>query len=115
MRRCAALLSLLLVSGPAFAADAADFSGFWKRDCDRSYCLEISRIADDAFSVAFCGPASCGGPVWMPRTPIAGDVSPLLARSRSVGPGAAARPPAAGQPGFRATRKSPLTDRLRAG
>lgn len=70
MRRLVVLLSLLITLSPALAEDSPDFTGAWKRDCAKNYGLKIWRNDDDQFSVAFCGPVSCGSPAW---TPIAGD------------------------------------------
>ncbi|SEM30647.1 hypothetical protein [Bradyrhizobium sp. OK095] len=73
MRTFAILLSLLITCCPAFAEEAPDFSGVWKRDCEKSSGLKIWRNDDYQFSVAFCGPGGCGIPAFVPHTPIAGD------------------------------------------
>ena len=73
MRPFALLLSLLITCCPAIAEEAPDFSGVWKRDCAKTYGLKIWRNDDYQFSVAFCGPVSCGSPALIPHTPIAGD------------------------------------------
>jgi hypothetical protein len=41
MRTFAILLWLLITCCPAFAEEATDFSGVWKRDCEKNYGLKI--------------------------------------------------------------------------
>ena len=73
MRRLVVLLSLLITLSPALAEEGPDFTGAWKRDCAKNYGLKIWRNDDYQFSVAFCGPVSCGSPARTLHTPIAGD------------------------------------------
>jgi hypothetical protein len=75
MRFLGILLSFLITIASAVAAEPAapDFSGAWKRDCEKNYGLKIWRNDDDQFSVAFCGPGGCGSPAFIPHTPVAGD------------------------------------------
>lgn len=75
MRLPAVVLSFLIAIAPARAEEPAapDFSGAWKRDCNNAYGLQIRRIAERAFAVAFCFPAGCNDHPWIAATPIAGD------------------------------------------
>jgi len=75
MRSLAILLSFLVTIVPAAAEESAapDFSGAWKRDCEKTYGLKIWRVEDKAYSVAFCFPAGCNDHAWIAKTPIVGD------------------------------------------
>ncbi|MBW7970040.1 hypothetical protein [Bradyrhizobium sp. BR 10289] len=85
MRTFALLLSLLVISSPALAEEAPDFSGVWKRDCAKSYGLKIWRNEDDQFSVTFCVVTSCGSPAFIPHTPIAGDPKFRIVSESEIG------------------------------
>ncbi|WP_441237515.1 hypothetical protein [Bradyrhizobium sp. 930_D9_N1_4] len=65
---------LLLLTTPALAEGSMpDFSGAWKRDCEKSYGLQISHTKDNQFSITFCFPAGCNDHAWIAGTAIAGD------------------------------------------
>ena len=69
------LLSFLVTIASAVADESsmADFSGAWKRDCEKTYGLKIWHVDDKAYSVAFCFPAGCNDHAWIAKTPIVGD------------------------------------------
>lgn len=85
MRPFVVLLSLLITFSPAFAEESPDFSGAWKRDCEKNYGLKISRTEDNSYSVAFCGPSSCGGPAFIAKTPISGDPKFKIVSETEIG------------------------------
>lgn len=53
------------------AAAAADYTGFWKRDCTHPSGLSIKAGADKHYSISLCYPSGCYP--WKPNTTIDGD------------------------------------------
>lgn len=51
-----------------------DFTGFWKRECDQAFGLQIMHHGDEGeYSVVFCGPGGCGDASESRPTFITGD------------------------------------------
>ena len=70
-------LSLALVAG-AFASAApaqpADYTGFWKRNCEDHVGLHIKRVRTGTYSISLCNPDGCTLPgKYRPNTAIDGD------------------------------------------
>jgi len=54
-------------------AHASDFVGVWKTNCSNFYGVKIQRIANNFYSISFCG-YSCFEPgTWTPNSSIIGD------------------------------------------
>jgi len=87
MKSLAILLSLLVAIVPAAAEESAaqDFSGAWKRGCEKTYGLKIRRINDKAYSVAFCFPTGCNDHAWVAGTPIVGDPKFKIVSETEIG------------------------------
>ena len=51
-----------------------DFTGFWKKECDEPFGLQIKHSGDEGkYSIVFCGPGGCGDPSQGRPTFISGD------------------------------------------
>jgi hypothetical protein len=53
------------------SASAADYTGFWKRDCTYPSGISIKPGADKRYSISLCHPSGCDP--WKPNTTIDGD------------------------------------------
>jgi len=76
MRVAKILFALALVTPMSHASSkvGADYSGFWRTDCDNAFGLQIIRAPGNLYSVSFCGPGGCFRPgTYLPNTPIDGD------------------------------------------
>src|SRR5262245_24159679 len=75
--RVAGLLSLSLAAiafAPQAVAQAANYTGFWKRNCQHEVGLQITRLREKLYSFSFCNPDGCTQPgKYRPNSPIDGD------------------------------------------
>lgn len=59
---------------PGVKDSTKDFTGFWKKDCDEPFGLQIKHHGDEGkYSIVFCGPGGCGDPAQSRLTFITGD------------------------------------------
>jgi hypothetical protein len=77
MARIAGLLSVSLAA-TAFASEAAaqpaNYTGFWKRNCQDEVGVQITRLREKLYSFSFCNPDGCTLPgKYRPNSPIDGD------------------------------------------
>jgi hypothetical protein len=65
--------SLLFLATGAMA-QGADYTGFWKRNCEDDQGVQIRRLRPGAYSIAFCKIGGCTAPgSYRPNSPIDGD------------------------------------------
>jgi len=51
-----------------------NFTGFWKKECDQPFGLQVKHYGDDGkYAIVFCGPGGCGNPQESRLTFITGD------------------------------------------
>jgi hypothetical protein len=72
MRILGTLGLCLLASGAL--AQVPDYTGFWKRNCEDDQGVQIRRLRQGAYSIAFCKIGGCTAPgSYRPNSPIDGD------------------------------------------
>ena len=65
--------SLLFFAAGAMA-QGADYTGFWKRNCEDDQGVQIRRLRQGAYSISFCKIGGCTAPgSYRPNSPIDGD------------------------------------------
>lgn len=55
-------------------AQAVDYTGVWKRNCEDPVALHIKRVRERVYSISFCNPDGCTPPgKYRPNSPIDAD------------------------------------------
>jgi hypothetical protein len=64
----------VLLSAAGATAQGVDYTGFWKRNCEDDQGVQIRRLRQGSYSIAFCKIGGCTAPgSYRPNSPIDGD------------------------------------------
>lgn len=73
MRISLFVLTALLLA-PVISSADENFTGFWKRNCEDAFGVQIMPTKDGQYSVSFCGPGGCFEPgTYRPNTKLKDD------------------------------------------
>jgi len=65
---------IFVTAALVFAQGKANYTGFWKKNCEDPFGLQIKPLRDGLYSVSFCKAEYCSAPgAYLPNTRIDND------------------------------------------